>query len=160
MSEVITRESAEVASPRRGVRPKCLMSQEGRKKWRSCSACVLGTPCNVFFFFPKSTLSMRLLFPRRPLSPLSILDDDSHGRTVTTIVPLFFFFLFTALITRRCNDIVAMRKIKDAERGARPCKMLIPPPAPPFHFPPSSRAEALSGGIRRDSIKRTITRQT
>jgi len=49
--EVITRESTEVASPRRGVCPKCLMSQEERKKRRFCLACVLGPFATCFSFF-------------------------------------------------------------------------------------------------------------
>lgn len=49
MSEVITRESDEVVSSRRGTCPKCLMSQEGRKKW--LAACVLGcAPVRRFSF--------------------------------------------------------------------------------------------------------------
>lgn len=35
LPEVITRESGEVVSPRQGTCPKCLMSQEGRKRRRS-----------------------------------------------------------------------------------------------------------------------------
>lgn len=70
MSEVITRESDEVVSSRRGTCPKCLMSQEGRKKW--LAACVLGHAGATFLF-----LRRRKFLSRRPAS-----SPFSHARAL------------------------------------------------------------------------------
>lgn len=142
MSEVITRESDEVVSSRRGACPKCLMSQEGRtnaaRRMRS------RTPMSVFSLFAAQEIS----FPSPNFFPRLL---GSRMR----IAPALLITIGINYTEMRISS--RDRGIKDREKRACPRRICR------SHFPPSSRHGSLERRARRnpaDSIKRAITRQT